>query len=114
MTSTSPPASSPRCPCGCGAAQHVPSRSGAGPDSCVRQPAIEAHPAYTKVCEWGLRAVDGVGGPDPAEWTQRVTAPGFTPTALTIGFLAYQMFTVDPREASTMFLHAADMARGKR
>jgi predicted ATPase len=78
----------------------------------VRQPGIEQHPAYPGVCEWGCRGVIAAGEQvGIREWTARVTAPGFTPTPETLGFLANVMMPEDPHEAVAMYARAADMAR---
>jgi predicted ATPase/DNA-binding SARP family transcriptional activator len=80
----------------------------------VQMPAIEQHPAYTSVCEWGLRSRGRTSGDDRSDivdWVARVTAPEFSHSAVTLGCLAFAEMATNPRTATEMFLRATEMAR---
>jgi predicted ATPase/DNA-binding SARP family transcriptional activator len=78
----------------------------------ARLPAVEQHPTYPVMCEWGFRGATSGGDPVRVhEWAQRANAPTFTPTAITLGCLAYATLPRDPAQAAAMFLRANELAR---
>jgi hypothetical protein len=77
----------------------------------VGQCAIEGHPAYPAVCEWGFRGATSAGDHGRIhEWLERVTEPTFRPTPITLGCMAYLAMSGDPRQAMASFVRAADLA----